>query len=77
MKTVQADLAKMMLADSGILYVCGNSNTIVNGIDASISELLKEHSDMKPSEVTDMKILWKETGRLRIEHYAEPTECSD
>jgi methionine synthase reductase len=77
MKTVQADLAKMMLAESGILYVCGNSNTIVNGIDASISELLKEHSDMKPSEVTDMKILWKETGRLRIEHYAEPTECSD
>jgi methionine synthase reductase len=77
MKETSAELAKLMLSDGGVMYLCGNSNTIVSGIDVAISDLLKEHGGLKPAEVTDMKISWKESGRLRIEHYAEPVELCD
>ena len=59
-----------MREDGGILYVCGNSNGVVDGVNNAISQLLVQHAGMTMPQAMDAKIAWKEAGRYLVEHFA-------
>ena len=69
MKPMGAELTELMMNGNATLYICGNSHTVTGDIDKAITDMLTQYSGLKPSEVTDTKIAWKETGRLRAEHF--------
>jgi len=59
-----------MCEDGGILYVCGNSNGVVDSVNNDISKLLMQHAGMTLPQAHDAKIAWKESGRYMVEHFA-------
>jgi len=69
MKPMGAELTELMVNGGATMYICGNSHAVTGGIDKAITDMLTAHSGLKPAEVTDTKISWKEMGRLRAEHF--------
>lgn len=53
-----------------MLYVCGNSNGVVDGVNDAITTLLMEHGGINFPQAQDTKIAWKGAGRYNVEHFA-------
>lgn len=54
----------------GYMYICGGSNTVVDGVGDTLSQLLVAHCGVSLDAARNIKVEWKESRRLCVEHFA-------
>ena len=65
-----AEVVDLLHAKGGRLYICGNSDGVVSSVSDAVTQLLVQHAGLSEAQASETKIGWKETGQLKVEHYA-------
>ena len=64
------EVIKLVQDEGGVIYICGNSNGVVDAVGNTITALLQKTCSMSQEQARTTKIGWKERGQLRVEHFA-------
>ena len=59
-----------LVACLGYMYICGGSNTVVDGVGETLTQLVAEHCGVSLDAARNIKVEWKESRRLCSEHFA-------